>query len=75
MSLLGILTPLFRIGVFHKQFNFPNSDFWLSIERMSYYVLFPSLILVALMNTAINYSRLRVILIVILIPTSISGIV
>lgn len=78
MSLLDILTPLYiliSLGFFLKQFNFPNNDFWPGIERMSYYVLFPTLILVALMNATINYSLLGIILIVILIPTLISGII
>ena len=76
MNLLDILTPLYiliSLGFILKLYDFPNSEFWPGIERMSYYVLFPTLIFIALMKATIDYSLLSTILILILIPTLISG--
>lgn len=76
MNLLDILTPLYlliTLGFFLKKYDFPNQDFWPGIERMTYYVLFPTLIFVALMRATIDLTLIRNVAIVTLVPAMISG--
>jgi len=78
MNLLNILTPLYlliTLGYLLKKYQFPNPEFWPGIERMIYYILFPTLILVALMRAQIDFSLIGKIAIVTLIPTQLSGLV
>ena len=76
MNLLDILTPLYLLiglGFILNKYNFPNTEFWPGIERISYFILFPTLIFVALMKATIDFSLLSTLLAIILIPTLISG--
>jgi len=76
MSLLNILTPLYlliTLGFILNKYRFPNKEFWPGIERMTYYILFPTLIFVALVKVPVDLSLLGKILIVILIPAIVSG--
>lgn len=76
MDHLNILTPLYlliTLGFLLYKYDFPGKEFWPGIERMTYYVLFPTLIFVALVKAPVNLSLLGIILIVILIPSLISG--
>lgn len=76
MTSLDILTPLYLLiilGFSLKRFNFPSLAFWTDIERMTYYVLFPTLIFVSLLKAPVDLSLLGKIIIIILIPTLISG--
>ena len=76
MNLLDILTPLYLLiglGFLLNKYQFPNKDFWPGIERMSYFVLFPTLIFVALIKAEIDLSLIGIIVLVVLIPSSLSG--
>lgn len=78
MNLLDILTPLYlliALGYTLKKFQFPNEDFWPGIERMSYYILFPTLIFVALIKANIDLSLIGTLIVITLIPTIISGMI
>jgi len=72
MNLLQILTPLYlliSLGFIFKHYHFPNDEFWSGLERLIYYVLFPSLLFVALLKAPINTTLLVDIVLVILLPT------
>jgi hypothetical protein len=76
MEHLDILTPLYLLiilGFILKKYKFPSIEFWPAIERMTYYVLFPTLIFVALLKAPVDFSMLGKVVAVILIPTIISG--
>ena len=76
MSLLDILIPLYiliSLGYVLKKYQFPNQDFWPGIERMTYYVLFPTLIFVALLKAEIDLTLIGKVFIVICIPAILSG--
>lgn len=76
MNLLDILIPLYlliSLGYILKKYQFPNQDFWPGIERMTYYVLFPTLIFVALLKAEINLELITKVFIVISIPVFLSG--
>ncbi len=76
MEHLDILTPLYLLivlGFMLKKYKFPSVEFWPAIERMTYYVLFPTLIFVALLKAPVDLSLLGNIAAIILIPTIISG--
>jgi len=47
-SILGALVPIFIViltGYICRRFRFPGNDFWIYAERITYYVLFPALLL------------------------------
>ncbi len=47
-SILGALIPIFIVilsGYVFKKFRFPGDEFWSYAERITYYVLFPALLL------------------------------
>ena len=76
MSLLDILIPLYlliTLGYILKKYDFPNKYFWPGIERMTYFVLFPTLIFVALLKAQINLVLLAQVLMVVTLPAIISG--
>lgn len=76
MSLLDILIPLYlliTLGYFLKKYEFPNREFWPGIERMTYFILFPTLIFVALLKAQVNLALIGHVLIVISIPALLSG--
>lgn len=76
MSLLDILIPLcllITLGYFLKKYEFPNREFWPGIERMTYFILFPTLIFVALLKAQVNLALIGHVLIVISIPALLSG--
>jgi predicted permease len=76
MEYLDILTPLYLLiilGFILKKYKFPSIEFWPAIERMTYYVLFPTLIFIALLKAPVDLSLLGEIFFIILIPTVISG--
>ena len=76
MDLLDILTPLYLLigfGYLLYRYQFPSLEFWPGIERMIYYVLFPTLIFVALVKAPVDMSLLGLVLIIVLIPSLISG--
>jgi predicted permease len=76
MDHLDILTPLYSLiilGFFLKKYKFPSLEFWPAIERMTYYVLFPTLIFAALLKAPVDMQLLGHIIIVILVPTILSG--
>jgi len=76
MSLLDILIPLYLLiflGYLFNKYQFPNPEFWPGIERMTYYVLFPTLIFVALIKAEINLALVLKVFIVICIPALFSG--
>lgn len=55
--MLNALIPVFSlilIGVFLKYIKFPGAEFWRGAERITYYILFPSLLFLKL--SAINIS-------------------
>lgn len=76
MNLLDILTPLYiliLLGYFLKKNQFPSLDFWSGLEKITYYILFPTLIFVALIKADISVSLLANVLIVITVPALLSG--
>ncbi len=76
MNHFDILIPLYLLillGFILKKYHFPSLDFWPAIERMTYYILFPPLIFVALLKADIDFSLLGKIVVIVLIPTIISG--
>ena len=76
MNLLDILTPLYlliTLGYILKKYKFPNTDFWPGIERMTSYILFPTLIFVALVKAEVNLALLGMVIIIIAIPAMLSG--
>jgi len=76
MNILDILIPLYlliTLGYILNKYQFPNQDFWPGIERMTYYVLFPTLIFVALLKAEINLELVTNVFIVICIPAILSG--
>ena len=53
MHLVSTITPVFGLilaGFFLRRFNFPSKDFWPQAEKLTYYVLFPALLLDKLSN-------------------------
>ncbi len=78
MDHLDILTPLYLLiilGFFLKKYKFPSIEFWPAIERMTYYVLFPTLIFAALLKAQVDMQLLGNIVIIILLPTILFGLV
>lgn len=76
MNILDILIPLYlliTLGYFLKKYQFPNKEFWPGIERLTYFILFPALLFAALLKTQINLALIGQVLVVITIPTAISG--
>lgn len=76
MSLLDILIPLYlliSLGYLFNKYQFPNPEFWPGIEKMTYYVLFPTLIFVALIKAQIDFDLVLKVFIVISIPALFSG--
>jgi len=76
MNVLDILIPLYlliTLGYILNKYQFPNQDFWPGIERMTYYVLFPTLIFVALLKAEIDLELVTNVFIVICIPAILSG--
>ncbi len=76
MSLIDILIPLYiliSLGYILRKYQFPNTEFWPGIERMTYYILFPTLIFVALVKAEIDSSLLFKVAIVTLIPALVSS--
>ena len=76
MEHLDILTPLYLLivlGFFLRKYKFPSIEFWPAIERMTYYVLFPTLIFVALLKAPVDFAMIGKIAIIILIPVLVSG--
>jgi predicted permease len=48
LSILGALIPIFLVifsGYIFRRFRFPGENFWTYAERITYFVLFPSLLL------------------------------
>jgi predicted permease len=53
MDLLLTLVPVFMLiltGFLLRRFEFPSKEFWPQVERMTYYVLFPALLVEKLSN-------------------------
>ena len=76
MNLLDILIPLYlliTLGYILNKYQFPNKEFWPGIEKMTYYVLFPTLIFVALLKADVNLALLGKVLAVISIPAVLSA--
>lgn len=76
MNLLDILIPLYLLiilGYLLKKYQFPNQEFWPGIEKMSYFILFPTLIFVALLKAQINLELITKVIIVVSLPAIISG--
>lgn len=76
MNLLEILTPLYlliALGYILKKYQFPNIEFWPGIEKMTYYILFPTLIFVALLKAEVNLSLFIKVIIVVSIPALLSA--
>lgn len=76
MNLIDILIPLYlliSLGYVLRKNQFPNIEFWPGIERMIYYILFPTLIFVALVKAEIDSALLLKVAVVTLIPSLISG--
>ncbi len=64
---------LITLGFLLKKYQFPSTDFWPDIEKMTYYILFPTLIFVALMKASIDLSLIGKVAAITLIPSVISG--
>lgn len=57
----GALLPIFGLvllGVGLRRFGFPEDSFWPQADRLTYYVLFPALIIDNLANTRLNQPEL-----------------
>ena len=51
------LIPIFSlilIGYFFKKINFPSNDFWSQADKLTYYILMPSLLIFELSNAKLN---------------------
>lgn len=51
------LIPIFSlilIGFFFKKINFPSNDFWSQADKLTYYILMPSLLIFELSNAKLN---------------------
>ena len=57
VSILGALLPIFTVilsGFAFKRFNFPGDAFWSYAERLTYFVLFPSLLLLTIATASLE---------------------
>lgn len=55
--LINSLLPVFlliSLGYFLKKIHFANEEFWRSIDRLTYYILFPSLLIYKLSNAQLS---------------------
>jgi predicted permease len=75
--MLNALVPVFSlilIGVFLKYFKFPGAEFWRGAERITYYILFPSLLFLKLsvinISDGVDLIKLLFLLIIMLILIS-----
>jgi predicted permease len=75
--MLGALFPVFAlilIGVFLKRIGFPGDGFWRGAERITYYLLFPSLLFLKLstisISGAVDLPQLIILLVAILLVIS-----
>ena len=76
MNLSQILIPLYlliSLGLIFKYYRFPNNEFWAGLERLTYYVLFPALLFVALVKAPVNATLLGEIVLVIMLPALLIG--
>jgi len=76
MNVIEILIPLYlliSLGFVLKHYHFPSDDFWVGLERMIYYILFPSLLFVALLKAPINSMLFGDVLLAITVPTLLIG--
>lgn len=72
MNLSEILIPLYlliSLGYLLNRLNFPSTDFWLGLEQMIYYILFPSLLFISLSKAQIDGQLLLDIVLIIALPT------
>lgn len=61
LPVLGALLPVFGvvvIGIILKRLDFPGSAFWPYADRLTYYVLFPALLVEKLANANLNRPEL-----------------
>lgn len=76
MNLSDILIPLYfliSLGVILKHYHFLHEQFWSGLERLTYYILFPALLFVALAKAPVNIALLWDIVLVIMLPTLLIG--
>lgn len=60
-TILAVIVPIFAlIALGHAMYrlNFPGAGFWLQLERLVYYVLFPALLVKELATATVDESRL-----------------
>jgi predicted permease len=56
-SILGALVPIFIViltGYVFRRVSFPGNDFWIYAERITYYILFPALLLQKIATAPLN---------------------
>jgi predicted permease len=76
MTLSQLLIPLYvliSLGVILKYYRFFHDQFWLGLERLTYYILFPALLFVGLAKAPVNVALLWNIVLVIMLPTLFIG--
>ena len=76
MNLIDILTPLYLLiilGYMLKKYQFPSVEFWTDIEKITYYILFPTLVFVSLLKADVSFTLLKNLLVVITLPALFSG--
>ena len=76
MNTIDILIPLYiliTLGFFLKKYDFPSQEFWPGLEKITYFILFPSLVFVAILKAQIDASLFFYIFIAVLIPSLLSG--
>lgn len=76
MNTIDILIPfylLITLGFFLKKYQFPSNEFWPSMEKMIYFILFPILVFVAILKAPMEVSLFVKLAMLTLIPAIISG--
>ena len=76
MNIIDILIPLYlliTLGFFLKKYQFPSNEFWLGMEKMIYFILFPILIFAAILKAPMEISLFAKLAILTLIPAVLSG--
>jgi malonate transporter len=76
ISLLDTLLPLYlliSLGYIFKQRTFLSVEFWVGVEKLVYYILFPALIFSNLARAEVDPELIKQILLGVAIPTFIVG--
>lgn len=78
LQIVLALVPVFvllMLGFFARRYGFPGEGFWAPAERLTYYVLFPALLITSLSNASLSGDESwRIVLAVLVLLALLSGI-